>query len=162
MKNLFIIRHAKSSWEDFGISDIDRPLNSRGIKDAYAMGIKWRKAAISFDKIISSNGIRALHTATIIANQLNIVFDNLEVNPKLYHASFQSIFEIIHCVSEDVNNLAIFAHNPGITDFAYEAKTEIENVPTTGMIHFTIESTKWKDADFSSLLFKDFDYPKRK
>src|SRR6266487_3467541 len=70
MKTLFLIRHAKSSWDDTALPDKDRPLGDRGRRDAPKMGKRLAKRDVKPDLILSSPARRALTTAEIIAKKL--------------------------------------------------------------------------------------------
>ena len=71
MKTLFLIRHAKSSWDDTALADKDRPLNDRGKRDAPKMGKRLADRDVNPDLILSSPAMRALTTAEIIAKKLD-------------------------------------------------------------------------------------------
>src|SRR4029434_8634311 len=71
MKTLFLIRHAKSSWDDAALSDKDRPLDDRGKRDAPKMGKRLAKRDVKPDLILSSPAVRARTTAEIIAKKLD-------------------------------------------------------------------------------------------
>ena len=77
MKTLYIVRHAKSSWKNPGLADIDRPLNKRGKGDAPLMGKVLRKAGVEPDLILSSPANRAITTAEVIAKTWHTI--NYEV-----------------------------------------------------------------------------------
>ncbi len=62
MKTIYFMRHAKSSWKDPELSDIDEALNKRGRKDAPQMAKYLRKLKVKPDIIISSPAKRALKT----------------------------------------------------------------------------------------------------
>ena len=160
-KELYLIRHAKSSWEDStGLADINRPLELRGVKDAIRMGQHFRKQGIHLDRIIASSGIRALHTATIMAKEMHFDFKNLEVNPNLYHADIDDIFKVIHEVEDKIERLAIFAHNPGLSEFAYESGADVVQVSTNGVLHYQVKVSSWKALSFETLDFLSYLKPK--
>ena len=54
MKNLYLLRHAKSSWDDFALKDFDRPLSTRGIQDADLMGNYFRSKKIKLDIVFQA------------------------------------------------------------------------------------------------------------
>ena len=72
MKTLFLIRHAKSSWDDTALPDKDRPLDDRGRRDAPKMGKRLAKRDVKPDLILSSPARRALTTAEVIAKKLDL------------------------------------------------------------------------------------------
>ena len=163
MKKLFLIRHAKSDWNNATeIQDIDRPLNSRGVKDSYEMAQRIKCKDIIPDILISSIGIRALHTATIFSRVLEKDEKDIEVLNALYHASEKTITNVIQSIDNDKQIAFVFCHNPGINDFAdYYIDNFIENVPTCGILSFNLQSENWEDWSKETVKFEFFDYPKR-
>jgi len=82
VKTLYIVRHAKSSWEYQGVEDIDRPLKKRGIKDAYLMSKFLSKRINKPDVFISSVANRALHTSVIFCQNFNYPLSNLKIKKR--------------------------------------------------------------------------------
>ncbi len=78
MKTLYIVSHAKSSWEYKGIEDIDRPLKKRGIKDAHLLSKFLSKEIKKPDVFMSSSANRALHTAVIFCENFEYPISNLK------------------------------------------------------------------------------------
>jgi phosphohistidine phosphatase len=162
MKRLLIVRHAKSDWNNASlIKDIDRPLNVRGVNDAYNMAERLMKKKILPEKMVASIGIRALHTAAIFCKQMNLDASCIEVKNELYHAGRRTILQTIHELDNHLNTVFIFSHNPGINDFANAFIDNFyENVPTTGILSFTLNSNKWEDFDAANIKLDFFDFPK--
>ena len=69
MKTVIMVRHAKSSWEEQGVSDFDRPLNNRGKRDAPEMAQRLKKRNIPIDHFISSPAKRAKKTSELFAEE---------------------------------------------------------------------------------------------
>jgi len=69
MKTLLIVRHAKSSWDNAALNDIDRPLNLRGKHDAPVMAKRLIRAGVKIDLFVSSPAKRARHTAGIFIHE---------------------------------------------------------------------------------------------
>src|SRR5437899_10475758 len=84
MKTLFLVRHAKSSWDDTALPDKDRPLNDRGKRDAPKMGERLAKRDVKPDLILSSPARRALTTAEIIAKKLDYKRKDIVADDRLY------------------------------------------------------------------------------
>ena len=80
MKTLFLIRHAKSSWDDTALPDKDRPLGDRGRRDAPKMGKRLAKRDVKPDLILSSPARRALTTAEIVAKKLDYKLKDIVVD----------------------------------------------------------------------------------
>src|SRR5687768_11977103 len=112
MKTLFLVRHAKSSWEDAGLSDKERPLKKRGVSDAQVMGKVLHKHGIKPGQMISSPAKRAFDTAEIIAAQLSFDKKKIEKNKRLYFEGIETIFKVIQSVDAKTDTAFIFGHNP--------------------------------------------------
>ncbi|MCU0342904.1 MAG: histidine phosphatase family protein [Ignavibacterium sp.] len=160
MKNLILIRHAKSSWKDDSIKDFDRPLNKRGKCDAPRMADRLLKRGFVFDLIISSSAKRTSDTAKIFADHLG--FDSkIVLVDKLYLASDREILGIINQFEERYRSVIVVCHNPGITDLAnYLNDFFIDNIPTTGIVGLTLNGN-WSDLGNKSCKMLFFDYPKK-
>ncbi len=161
MKQLIIIRHAKSSWDFSVLNDFDRPLNDRGHKDAPIMAKRLLDKKISIDVFISSTAKRAFTTAKYFAESYQQKEKNIVALPELYHASPFIFYNVISKLDDDLNTVAIFSHNPGITDFVNElTATKVDNMPTCAAFAITIDCKKWQDFKNAKKTFWFFDYPK--
>lgn len=166
MKTLYLIRHAKSSWDDIDLSDIDRPLNERGKKDAPRMGKRLKEKNIFPDLILTSPAIRAFETCKIIAKILGYSEEKIKTDKRLYHANEDQLLKVVQGI-EDLNDteevVLVFGHNPGLTDFANALLSQtIDNIPTCGVIESKVRVKSWKETKFGSGDMKFFDFPKRK
>ncbi|MTI31048.1 SixA phosphatase family protein [Xanthovirga aplysinae] len=162
MKTLYLIRHAKSSWDNFFINDHERPLNKRGKKNAPDMGQRLANQNIHPDLLISSTAKRAMKTAKAIAKAINYPISNIQTYEDLYMASPGDILDIIGYQKDQVNSLMLFAHNPGITDLANQiGSLDIDNIPTCGIVAFEFNCKKWTDISTQKGKFIFFDYPKK-
>jgi len=163
MKNLFLIRHAKSSWEDLSLKDFDRPLNQRGHRDAKDMASRLKSQNIIFDKILSSPANRAQTTAKYFLSILEIDETKFELVADIYDAYESDILKLIQNTSGSVNNLAIFGHNPTFTILANKfADHYIMNVPTCGIVSVSFEAELWSDFFDAPRKLLFFDFPKNK
>lgn len=162
MKTLILIRHAKSSWDDVNLPDFDRPLNKRGKEDAKKMAERLHKKIKKLDAIISSPAKRARKTAESFAEIFKISEEDIRFHPSLYHAAASDFFEVIEELSNKLDTVAVFSHNPGITYFSNNLITDIniDNVPTTGIFAVKIDISKWSDFKNAERQFLFFDYPK--
>lgn len=163
MKTLYVIRHAKSSWDDPDLSDFDRPLNKRGKKDAPTMGKRLKHRNVVPDLLLSSPAERALTTCHAIAEEIGYAKSKIKTDKKLYHAEDAEILRIVQALDDKYSCVWIFGHNPGLTDFVnLLANAGIDNIPTTGVVACAINIPAWDEAGKGkgSVLF--FDYPKKK
>jgi len=163
MRTLMIIRHAKSSWDDPELDDFDRPLNKRGKHDAPEMGRRLKKSQYFPDLMITSPARRASTTCEVIAERLSYPSKAIVRDERLYHASSSEILDVLRETDDLWLNVAIFGHNPGLTDFANRMNgTNINNIPTCGIIHAKLNVNTWKDLNFASGEMLFFDYPKNR
>ena len=166
MKTLYLVRHAKSSWDDLDLTDIERPLNERGKKDVPRMGKRLKEKKIFPDIMLSSPATRALETCKVIAKTLGFAEGKIKTDKRLYHADEDQLLKIIQGIkdqNDDEELVMIFGHNPGLTVFAnLLLKEHIENIPTCGVVGSVVSVKSWKETKFGSGEMKFFDFPKNK
>ena len=146
MKTLLLIRHAKSSWDNIALSDFDRPLNDRGKKDAPVMAKRIKERKIKIDLFLSSPAKRAKKTAENFIDVFGAKEKNLILIPSLYEASTKNFFEVVENINDKNDVVALFSHNPGITDFVNSLTEKyIDNMPTCSVFAFTgsIFTIRW-------------------
>jgi phosphohistidine phosphatase len=162
LKTLLLIRHAKSSWDDPGLSDYERPLNERGKKDAPAMAERLYERGIRIDAFVTSPARRARKTAEQFAKRYKKEKDDLVLKTELYMASDEAFNSVVEKLNDAIDCVAIFSHNPGITEFANSLTDDIriDNIPTSGIFAVSIEAKKWSRFKEAKKKFLFFDYPK--
>ena len=161
-RTLFIVRHAKSSWDIEGISDIDRSLKLRGIRAAYDMARRIKINHLEIDLLISSPADRALHTASIFMRVFEHKFSKLKVDERLYGTGVGVIKQVITSQPEKVRKLMIFGHNPDFSDLAtkFAGNSYIE-LPTCGVCQLIFEMDSWADISSQKLIECIIDFPKK-
>jgi len=161
-KQLLLIRHAKSSWDDFSIKDFDRPLNGRGKKDAPVMAKRLLDKEITIDAFIASPAKRARKTAELFAKEYKGEKDNIIFFEELYLAATSNFLDVISKTDDRFKTIAIFSHNEGITDFANSlTDTRIDNIPTCGIFAIKLKAKHWSDFAEAEKEFWFFDSPKK-
>lgn len=161
MKQLLIIRHAKSSWDINILNDFDRTLNERGHSDAPKMANRLLAKNINIDAFISSPAKRAFTTASYFAKAYNKTEEDIIQIEELYHASVTVFYNVVGNIDDKFNTVAIFSHNPGITDFINElTNTRIDDMPTCGIFAINIDAKNWTNFKKATKQFLFFDYPK--
>ena len=160
MKHLLLVRHAKSDWGNPDLEDFDRPLNSRGKKDAPVMAQRLLDRKIRIDAFISSPAKRAAKTAKYFANAYSLKKKDILFKQELYLAQPEAFMAVISGIIDNVDTVAIFSHNEGITDFANQlTHTRIDNIPTSGVFGIKIHCNHWYEFKQSEKEFWFFDYP---
>lgn len=165
MKTLYVIRHAKSSWDVKTLGDIERPLNERGKRDAPRMGKRLKEKDIHPHLIVSSPAKRALSTARKIAKELKYPKEAIKVIDKLYHADEDAMLQTVNHLKDKHSVVFILGHNPGLTDFVNSIMSEdldIDNVPTCGVVAFQFQADSWEQITWGTGKMLFFDYPKSK
>ena len=161
MKTLYLVRHAKSDWAIEHLSDIDRPLNSRGYADAQKMSTVLKEKNISPDFIISSPAVRAISTALIFCRSLNYNPKNILIDKNLYDTSVK---DYLNCISKTDNkhySVFLFGHNPTITNTANALTTSItEEMSTCCIAGIQSECPQWNEFNKQNNALTYFDFPK--
>lgn len=156
MKELIIVRHGKSSW-DYEVSDKDRPLKQRGIRDAHRVARTIKDELSDIDAVFSSPANRALHTCIIFLRELGIPFEKLTVTDELYDFSGESVMNFVRNFPSEYQRVMIFGHNFAFTNVANQwGDKRIDNVPTSGFVHLRSEAPEWQqmgDAQTFRTLF---------
>ena len=162
MKTLTILRHGKSSWNDTGLTDRERPLNRRGEKDAPAMGARINAAGIRPSLIMSSPAVRAWTTAKIVAKEISYPVEFLHREEEMYLADVKGLLDLLARQDNAFNSVMIVGHNPGLTEFANYLLPEItDNIPTCGLVALNIETDDWELRPQKKVELVLYDYPKK-
>jgi len=156
------VRHAKSSWNDSMMADFDRPLDERGKKDASLMAKRLLGKNITLDFFLSSPAKRARETAACFLETYGFDDTRLVFHHPLYLPVHNAFIEAIGSVSDEFHHIALFSHNPGITDFANSLTdaVRIDNIPACGVFGITLQIRHWKDFSSAKPEFWFFDSPK--
>ncbi|HBM17560.1 MAG TPA: phosphohistidine phosphatase [Lentisphaeria bacterium] len=163
MLKLFLLRHAKSSWDDISFIDIERPLGKRGLKDAPNMGKYFIKDHKKPHIIISSPARRARETAELFSDTIEYKLDKIHYDQQIYEASLDELMHLIHKIDDAFEKVMLVGHNPGFTDLANHltSETHIDNIPTCGLFAVGFDVKSWKKIEPGKGVFLFFDYPKK-
>jgi len=141
------------------LDDHDRPLNVRGKRDAPIMAQVLVKLGVHLDLCMTSPAKRAKATAKFFRLGLGIPRESMEVKRELYHASANQIRTVIRTRDAQVDTMAVFGHNPGMTDFVNEyTDGQVDNIPTCGIAQIEYDVDHWRDIKEGVLV--NFYYPK--
>jgi phosphohistidine phosphatase len=161
LKQLFIIRHAKSDQSFFG-NDFERPLNERGRSDAPVMAKRLLDKKYTINALVSSPAVRAKRTAELFAETLNGPLKEIIFISALYHARSEVFYEVIAGLPDELETVAVFSHNPGITHFVNSLATDvqIDNMPTCAIFAVSADIINWSGFSKAKKKFLFFDHPK--
>ncbi len=162
MKHLTLIRHAKSSWQDSGLSDFERPLNERGRRDAPIMGQRLEAVGFRPDRLVSSSAKRALETAQTIAREIDYPTSQIETVEALYGATSSQLLEAVQQFDPQFQHVALVSHNPGLTDLCnLLSESLIDNLPTCAVVRLKLHTESWSGTAPGCASQLDLDFPKR-
>lgn len=162
MKTLFLIRHAKSSWGDFSLPDFDRPLNDRGKNDAPVMAKKLLAKYPVIDAFVSSPAKRAKKTGKLFCKEYGVPEDKIIFIDRLYLAPAHTFAEVVKTLNNKFDHVSIFAHNPGITDYANSLceDAKVDDMPTCAIFAVEADTGDWNKFEETKKNFLFFDFPK--
>jgi len=160
MKELILVRHAKSDWGTEFLKDIDRPLNERGYRDAYALSDWYAKNKTRPDLILSSTAIRALNTAFIFARRMDLAPVRLE--EKIYEAGTDRLLSVIRQQEGAYESIMLFGHNPSISNVCNNLSDDLffDDIPTCGIVSYNLKMSSWVDLKSKTAKLNYFQFPK--
>lgn len=154
MKTIYILRHAKSSWDFPHLTDEERPLIDKGRKRTRLINEYLIRNNITVDLIISSHAVRALDTAKIVARAIGFPTEDIWINKMVYHSNDESLMNQFYDLSDDINSVMVVGHNPTLTNFVNLFLDEkIEWLPTSGLVSISFHTDQWinlSQAKFTS------------
>jgi len=161
MKTLYIVRHAKSSWDHPGLSDDERPLIKKGIKRTNKIAAFLQDKDIKVDRFISSYAVRAHETAKIIAGTLAYPENKISISRQLYHGSTDHIYDELHALPDDIESVMIFGHNPTFTSLANHFLSEKTDwLPTSAVVAISFNTDKWTEITLAEQKTKFVIFPR--
>ncbi|MGI9286529.1 MAG: SixA phosphatase family protein [Pseudomonadales bacterium] len=159
MKHLYLLRHAKSSWKEPQLEDIDRPLNARGKRACATMAPHI--LGVDFHHVYCSPAQRARSTIEgLVATQSpgEIVW---QIEDALYTFDADDILQFCHELDDHTASAVIVGHNPALTDLCNDlTRAGIDNIPTCGYVAMQLTVEHWCDLDSGCGTLQEFLYPK--
>lgn len=162
MKKIHLLRHAKSSWKNEALADIDRPLNKRGIRSCRFMAQHIYDAGCRFKNVFCSPAVRARSTIELISSHLPIKDVQWQIDEELYGCGSEGLLEWCRSLDESISELLIIGHNPTLTVFCNRlSNSNISNIPTCGYVQLTIRNDcRWQEISEASAELTAFLKPK--
>jgi phosphohistidine phosphatase len=167
MKTLILLRHAKSSWNDSGMKDFDRPLNARGREAALRVGRNVRAEGPAFDAVIVSPAARATQTWDGFVQGYGPA-PQPRLEPEVYLASVTTLLDLVHETDDGIGRLLIIGHNPGLERLALmlsqgseELRVRLaEKFPTGALVEIELPIDHWRDAAEATGVVRRFVIPR--
>jgi phosphohistidine phosphatase len=151
MLTLHLLRHAKSSWDDPGLADHDRPLAPRGIRAAGTMAAHMRAAGIRPDLVLCSSSQRTRETLDLLDDAVPASC-GVRIEDWVYGAWADELLDGLRRLPPDARRVLLVGHNPGLQDLALrlaasgELLAEVaEKFPTGALATLEADIRGWPD-----------------
>ncbi|MBE0649291.1 MAG: histidine phosphatase family protein [Bacteroidales bacterium] len=150
MKTVYMVRHAKSAWDNPDIPDHFRKLTPQGEEDIRKVAKHLRMKFVNPELIITSSATRALETAKIMAEELHYPLDQININSSFYRAEKEEIMETLFYLPDEVESVMIVGHNPTFTNLVnsfLENEDKISKLSTSSVAAFRFKSEHWEELE---------------
>jgi phosphohistidine phosphatase len=155
MKTLYIVRHAKSSWDDPTLGDEQRPLMEKGVQRTEKVIGLLKDKDIGLQLIVSSHAVRAYETARLFARGLGYPEKEIQQRSTLYHTSEETILSEVHRLPDEIHSVMMVGHNPGFTQFVnYLTQEEIDWLGTSAVARLDFKTDRWSQAGKSNCVLR--------
>ncbi len=162
MRQLILVRHAKSDRSDWSLSDVERPLAPRGVRDAPDMAQRLAGLQDGLDAIYSSVARRAMETAEYFAQTFDIAASDLHLRHDLYTFSPYDLVQALGELDDAFTRIAVFGHNPAISGASsYLGDTDLGDLPTCAVVRLQVDTKSWKTLAPRACTLLEVDTPKR-
>jgi phosphohistidine phosphatase len=146
MKTLLLMRHAKSSWDEKSLSDHQRPLNSRGKRDAPRMGAYVQSKGIILDAVLSSTAERARATIEGFLEEYDFEGE-VSYFDDLYHANHETYASILNQLPDEVETVMLVGHNPEMDYFLEVICDVYEHMTTANVAVINLSVERWAELN---------------
>ncbi|MBD0325317.1 MAG: histidine phosphatase family protein [Pyrinomonadaceae bacterium] len=145
MKTLFLLRHAKSSWQDASLPDFERPLNKRGRRAAPLIGKFMRREKLRPQLILCSPAERARQTIALVEEAAALKAE-LRYDERIYEATAARLRAVVAEIDEEASGALLVGHNPGMEELLEFLTGEVRHMPTAALAHITLDIERWADV----------------
>lgn len=160
-KILLLVRHAKSSWNESGLSDHERPLLMSGKQRTALISKYLKEAGVKPDLIIASHAVRALETAKLIAEKLFYPNHKILIERNIYYYDADGLYELVLALPDNKSEVMMVGHNPAMTQFVNMFLDEkLDYLPTTGVVSVSFDVEEWSQIPFATRTLNFFVTPK--
>ena len=142
MLTLYLLRHAKSSWDNASQQDFERPLASRGRKACALIGEFIQEKGIDFDLVLVSTAVRTRETIELIKERAKFRGE-VRYDERIYEATVSQLLEILSQIDNDRASVLLVGHNPGIEELLAVLTGEQQRVTTANFAKIKLKATKW-------------------
>jgi len=152
---LTTLRHAKSSWDDHGLDDFDRPLNDRGRKAARQLGRELKRRKVRFDHVIASPATRVRETVEELAKGYGKL-PGVRFDSHIYEAGAERLLQLIRHIPETAHAPLLVGHNPGMQQIVLALTQDdgnglrervVEKYPTAALAMIDLDVPRWDEVE---------------
>lgn len=161
MKQLFLLRHAKSSWAEPNVKDFDRPLNKRGKENAPKMAALLHKNYGTPDAIVVSPSLRTMSTAEFHAKEFGLKMNDLIKDERIYESPGMRLLQVLSELPEEANSALLIGHNPGLSHLVLYLSGEALDMPTSGLAVLELHVDSWFALGNGVATLKGYHFPKK-
>lgn len=145
MRILYLLRHAKSSWNDAKLRDFDRPLKKRGREAAEQVGKRLAAEKLSNPVIFCSPAVRTRQTAEIVLKSAKLMVEP-RFDERIYEASLRELIQVVSEISDDKEVAIMIGHNPGFEELLSFLSGKHRTMPTCALAKIKFGDVSWKDV----------------
>jgi len=145
MKTLYLLRHAKSSWDDPSLKDFDRPLNKRGQKAAPKIARLIRKRKLQPELVVSSPAVRASQTTELVREAAGMTAP-VRFEAEIYEATPHRLLKLIQGIDDQMNSAMLVGHNPGFEELVAALTGESKRMPTAALACIELDVQRWSEV----------------
>jgi len=161
VRQLILVRHAKSDRSDWSVPDVERPLAPRGERDAPEMGRRLADRQEGIDALYSSVARRALDTAGHFASALGMDPEDIRLRKGFYTFSPNDLLRELRELDDADDRVAVFGHNPATSGVAaYLANEILGDLPTCAVVRLDVDCGSWRDLGPAICTLREVDTPK--
>ena len=158
VKTLYLLRHLKSSWDDPGLADRDRPLALRGLKAGKKMARHLRKTGVEAELVLCSPATRTRETLDAVRGAIGD--PEVRFDERLYAASGRELLDVLRGVDFGVGSVLVIAHNPGLEDLAATLGGTVQEKFPTGALATLAFQCVWSELEPGSCELTAFVVPR--
>lgn len=141
MLTLYLLRHAKASWDE-SKQDFERPLSSSGRKACAVIGEFIGEKGIDFDLVLVSTAVRTRETIELIREHPKLRSE-VRYDERIYEATVSQLLDVIAQVDSDRESVLLVGHNPGIEELLALLTGEQQHVTTANFAKIKLKATEW-------------------
>jgi phosphohistidine phosphatase len=167
VRTIILLRHAKSSWSDPTLADMDRPLTPRGERASRSIAKYIRRKKIHPALVLCSPSLRTRQTLEAIESSLG-KRSAVELVPALYAASETELLEQLQALPDSIGSVMLIGHNPGLHDLVRvlasrraDLRKVEEKFPTGALVTLVVDSNSWAALRPGNAKLVDYVVPKQ-